>query len=86
MSPLAKYYGAIALFVLLLIVPDWIIHDPWLNWITIVGAFALFIYAMVIARCPQCRKRLAARRTWYSHGFPGRICPKCGTDLSKISN
>jgi hypothetical protein len=87
MSPLRKYYGALAAFVVTLMIGH-----------TIVFAFSgplgvvapiefallviLWVYVMFVAQCPRCRKPLAARWTWYSHALPGRLCPKCGYDLS----
>ena len=90
LSPLAKYYGALGIFILALSAPSLIIPiEPRLTSVAIVGSLVtgltVFVYAMFLVRCPKCRKRLAARRTWYSHGIPGRICPKCGTDLGKPS-
>jgi len=93
MSPLRRYYVALAAWFLtlpighsiLFSVPDSMrVVFP----IEFAVFFALFFYVMFIIRCPKCRKRLSQRLTWFARGFPGRFCPKCDYDLStrQISN
>lgn len=89
MSPLWRYYGALTAFVADLILGNIAIdhlprsaQGPAIGLTVIIG-FGTYAYAMFV-RCPNCRKRLQERRTAYSRGIPGRLCPKCGRDLHAV--
>lgn len=87
MSPLVKYYGAIAAFLVILIIClllGFLTSAPIYDVVVVFGAvfcLLLLVYAYAYVRCSRCAKDLSDRRTFFTHALPGRYCPGCGADL-----
>jgi hypothetical protein len=82
-SPLAKYYLALAIFVAVIVVPQ-IVPDSASGAAIVIGfgiAACCWVYMMFVARCPNCGYRLSRSHTACSHGLPGRYCQSCEYDL-----
>ena len=56
--------------------------SPWAVPFIPVALVAAFI-GLVAIRCPQCGLALSWRHSSLTRGIPGRLCPRCGTDLTK---
>jgi hypothetical protein len=90
MSPLLKYYGALALAAAALaLLCSRTLSGAALIVDLAVGSFG-FIYAFFVARCPKCRSYFINDGTPFSRGAPGRYCRVCEHDLvrgkGQISN
>ena len=87
MSSLFKYYGAIAISLLLSLIAYGFLDDKHLAIFGIFGfaAFGLFVYAIVGPRCPRCQTPLYGPMAVFpGRGLPGRYCNECEYDLLKM--
>ncbi len=83
MSPLAKYYLAMAMFVAAIAAPQFVPDSDFGAAIVISLGIAACCWAFMlfVARCPNCGYRLSRTSTACSHGLPGRYCQFCEHDL-----
>jgi hypothetical protein len=88
MSPLSRFYAAtFGPFVLIPIAILIASYDDRVGqrllWATLAVFAASTIYAQFFARCPKCRWRIASFGKPFVRSLPPRLCPRCGTDLSR---
>jgi tRNA(Ile2) C34 agmatinyltransferase TiaS len=87
-SPLSRFYAAT--FGPFLLLPITILIGSYndatgqlLLWVALSVFAVSTIYVQLFARCPKCRWRIASFGRPFVRSLPPRLCPRCGTDLSR---